>query len=259
MSETYSNAIVPIQDIQAEILLDKGYGANDRDDEAILQWLLAGYRTMCIKNPVFSIVSVWIEMDANLQISYPMDMVDYEMLSIPINGRLWTLTRDNKIISTRSLESCGVVSADSNNGEGVSTVEDSTLNDADYYNGFLQTATSYGLDGGQNFNYFKPDDTLRKFTFDNTSRTKVCLTYRTTGIVKNATTFVPVVAINALKAYVDFMLEKRKPDYTYNKLVSEETRFYSLCDEMISLTRGKVRLEELADALYKTYRQTPKR
>ena len=134
---------------------------------------------------------VKVQPNAINRIPFPSDMIDFIGLGVPLAGRVWVLTEDNKIITTYSENEEGLY-LDAESGEGVE----------------LQRAQFEGLKatGGVNTKgYFVIDwENQVIIVNDDGTRSEYLLHYQRSGIDLTNGTFVPVRAITALVSYINW-------------------------------------------------------
>jgi len=173
-------------------------------------------------------------MDSNYLLAMPSDLIRLNGACIPVNGELWPLTVERKIVPTTSLTD-GAITLDSDDGEGVDLVKE---------------GTGFASRGGVNLHgYVFPDYAKRRFVFRNVNRSEVLLDYKTSGIELTEVTYVPTHAKPAINAYVRLYLEM-------NKLKPNFEIAYGFRDEyerQKDICRGvKFNMYEFLDAMYRT-------
>lgn|SRR5512133_352973 len=186
---------------------------------------------------------VWLKCvpDSLNRIDFPSDMLQFVSLSVPINGLLYTLTREDLIVPTVT-GTAPNETLDATDGEGV-----------DVNKGYYQ---AYWARGGVNQEgYFTVDYNNRKIILSNVDRTEVVLCYVSNG-VSSTNSYVPVTAVPAIEAYImwkdKFYQRDTLPniDYYFKQYEYE-------CDRLDVLTEPT--LDEIADAIRSTYTRLPKR
>lgn len=177
-------------------------------------------------------------MDSNNIIYMPDDLILVNRVCVPLDGLLWPLTKNDKIVPTTSFVGPAVV-LDSEDGEGV---EISSL------------GTAYSTKGGRNTEgYFRTDYRKRRIIFRNVSRSEVLLDYTTSGVDLTETTYIPIYAKIALEAYVRLHLEYNNTNPNPNNLAI----YRDLYERQTSICRGiKFSITDFLDTIYKTYSPT---
>lgn len=182
---------------------------------------------------------VKLEMDDNGIVDLPMDCLRYKATAIPLDGKLWTYTKDEGIITTTTL-SGGAETLDSDYGEGV------TINPA--------YSENYAAKGGINdYGYFKVDHERNRIVFRNYDRSEIFVEYVSSGVSKTSETYVPRTSKEAIEAYIDWALIARRRDVS--RVEKEEAwRVYIREVGMIKIFQLPT-LEEIADAWNKQLSQ----
>lgn len=127
-------------------------------------------------------------------IPYPHDYVDYINIGIPINGQLWDLTQDKKMLLDRATK-CGT---DSRVMNEYFAVDQPVRFWSPIWQGNKFVPTYYGIGGGYNTAYYKLDDEARQIQFDGRiPHGEVVLVYKSTGVSVN--TVIPFEMIKPLK------------------------------------------------------------
>jgi len=139
---------------------------------------------------------VKLTMNSNYMVDLPMDCIKFKAIGIPLNGKLWTYTKDEGIITTTTL-SAGAETLDADYGEGEDINPEYNLN--------------YATKGGINdYGYYKVDHEKSRIVFRNVDRSEIFVEYISSGVSKTATTYIPIIAKEAIEAYIDWALIARK-------------------------------------------------
>lgn len=137
----------------------------------------------------------WLPVSTIETVTLPDDFVRFEAIGVPIHGRLWTFTKDDKIITPTGLIG-GSEALNSDRGEGV---EKEVNFDPGYTTG-----------GGYNTNYYKIDLDNNRIILQGTDRTEVLLYYLSSGVSIDTATYVPLQAVKALKKIIQHTISSNK-------------------------------------------------
>lgn len=177
-------------------------------------------------------------MDSNYIVYMPDDLILANRVLLSIDGEMWPLTKEPKIVPTTTL-SGGAETLDPDAGEGVD---------------ITNLGIYYSRRGGRNIEgYWRPDYKKRRIVFRNVSRTDILLDYTTSGISLTEETYIPVYAKIALEAYIRLYLEYNKPSPNPNNIVLYD----KLYKQQKAICRGiKFSMTDFLDTIYKTYSPT---
>ncbi len=178
-----------------------------------------------------------LDTDTNT-IDFPNDYVGFVSLSVPDNGRMWTLTRDDRIVPTTSTDGNGDEYLDEDAGETVDLGEEAN------YSG-------YGARGGINDWYYSIDHKNRRIIINGLEADFFILTYISSGINASSATYIPLYVQEPLEDYVRWQDAKYKDaqDQDYKKKLFEESQ-----RRMIKLNAPT--FSEIKDALYRSANQS---
>lgn len=186
------------------------------------------------------VVKVIVNTDTNT-IDWPDDYLGMVYLAIPVNGQLWTLTRDNNIVPTTTLVN-GQETLTSEQGEGVQSQRGQSY--------------GYGTTGGRNVLYYTEDQNNRRFFINGANPLNVILAYQSSGVM-DEDTLIPLKYRNAINFYVRWMLylrddsgDLKKADYFLDLYEQEINKLTAYEDPT---------MPEIYDALYSTYTGTYQR
>jgi len=176
-------------------------------------------------------------------VDFPEDMEDYVAVGIPINGELWTLTRRDTIITTTTTVD-EAETLDSTDGEGVA-IDDS------------QPLTFAGRGGMNVHGYYYADWENRRFVINSNSRTEILIYYISNGVdTTDDGVYVPKKYVPALISYIVWQdacfVEGKEMRAQYLEQQWEKRKHELKEAEMPSI-------DEIADELYYTIYQTPRR
>jgi len=186
--------------------------------------------------------TVKLDMNDCNYINLPDDYLSFVAIGIPYRGRLFTFTRDHKLVRTISIEN-GAEALVLSEGEGV-TIDNGVLD-------------GYAAKGGKNQYYFDIDDKNRRIIINGIPRSEVQLQYVSSGLHLNSTTYIPVNAKNALSAYIlyKYSLYDKSLNNNYRELLRQD--YIAELTKLDSLLWPTI--DELRDLVYSTYYQTPRR
>jgi hypothetical protein len=142
-----------------------------------------------------------VEPDNVNRINFPSDMEEFIALGVPVQGKIWWLTRKNDMIPTKTVVGLDE-SLDSDDDEGE----------------LLQNAQSntFSSVGGINLQgYYTIDNKNREIIINNTQRTELLLAYTSSGVELSSTTYFPTKYVEALKSWISWK------DIEFDKSVNE--------------------------------------
>lgn len=167
-----------------------------------------------------------LALDSNYIATLPSDFLTMHKIGIPLDGKLWTFTKDEGIITSTSTES-GAEVLDSDYGEGVD------INPV-YY-------STFGAKGGVNkAGYYKFDYSTEygagRIIFRNTSRTDVLLEYSSSGVSLGSDTVVPVICKGVIKAYMAYEEAVFRQDIPISRIQLFEDKLYRETQKLRMIT-----------------------
>lgn len=208
----------------------------------IKQLLIKGYRELNLTTIPEGIKIEKFTMDSNYIIYLDDDVIKVEAVYVPLNGKLWSLTKTDQIIPTTSF-SGGSEFRDQTDGEGVTV---------DLQEGLLLSATG----GNNTMGYWYDDKINRRILFTNTSRSEVLVKYSTGGISLTETTYIPTYAVDALQHYVLWKLSLFSSGQNA-QIRDEHKREF---DRQKSICRGiQFNFDEFLDVVYSTFNKSFRR
>lgn len=151
----------------------------------------------------------------------PVDFIDYIRIGTPIQGLIYTLTRNENLEMPIGME-CGVVTG-AENVTQLPTVEPL------YWN---WTTVDYASTGGHNFAYYRYDKENRRIVFkgDVVGRS-IIIEYITTGINMSGNTYVPREYMQLMKLYLNWQLKlyagDRDTEYAAREFAIEKDKVKS--------------------------------
>jgi hypothetical protein len=185
-------------------------------------------------------------------IPFPFDYMDFINIGIPMNGQLWNLTEDNKMLLDRSTD-CGEDSRVMSQGSSFEN-RISILTPSWSLNRF--TPTYYGVSGGRNTGYYKVDEQARQIQFDGKiPRGEVVLVYKSTGIGPN--TVIGAEMIKPLKNIAHYNRVK----FNKNESMNQKMLLKKDMEEAVMELRAfaqRFTMKQYMDVLWGAKRQTAK-
>lgn len=179
-----------------------------------------------------------LSVDSTLNtVDFPDDMVDWIAIGVPVDGKLWTLTRKHGVIKTTTTEDA-TETYDTSIGEG-----QDLINDVD---------SGYNARGGVNDEgYFDIDYPNKRFVLKNTTATTVWLAYVTSGInLEETDQYLPIKYEETIRAYIIWQANVYRSDVALN-FKRELERQYE--QQLKDLRHSEIHLGELMDTLYALY------
>lgn len=234
------NAFIPITQVVDSYLNERGEYEKE-NYMRYLQIVLEGYSNHQIYNPVF-IKTVELEINSANIAQLPSDYIDYVRVGVVRSGRIYTLTRNDKLY-LHSNELCGVQTL-ADGADSVATINESVV--------------WYGAGGGYNFGQYRFDKGRSRIYFggDLASYT-VIMEYVSDGISTDDITYVPRPILPLLKAYLDYIISLREKDALGRTQMLMQIYFNEV-DKFNQLTSGFT-VDEFLDAVRSGYSQGAKR
>jgi hypothetical protein len=187
--------------------------------------------------------TVKITVDSLGRIQLPSDYLMFVAVGLPLNGMLYTFTRNNLIVQS-SDKTYAYEAYDTAYGENQSIPIASTY--------------TYSSSGGTNDTYFIINERLRYIQLIDFVGTEATLVYVSNGIAENADGVeIPLVAEEALIAYVLWMIVQYDPAVPI-QISRERERLYG--DACLDINRVySPTVDEILDNYYSTLTATIKR
>lgn len=233
-----TKTIITIQKCVYDVLNDLG-SSDENQYTRFLQFALRGVTHLNLHH-INSFKRATIAVSSINTVQLPDDYVDYLRIGICINGKIWTLTRNDKICLPDTMD-CGE--------------DDAAVESADEYLPYFH----YGASGGVNYVGYRVDKERHRIVFDGTvPSNSIILEYISTGISQEGTTYIPIEAREAVIAWIHW---KRTEHDTTLPEVAKARYFANYCREVRTLEQFQksFTLDDLMDVIYSSYRQTPKR
>jgi hypothetical protein len=185
-----------LKQIVKDIHLEGGYGMEDW--KYLGQFALNAIRDIHMFHTKKTKVAKVIVDPSTNTIDWPDDYIGLCFLGVPRNGQLWTLTRDNNLITTTTLVN-GQETLTKSQGEGVIPPEGQIV--------------GYGTKGGKNDFYYTEDEANRRFFLIGSNPVNVLLGYISSGVT-DKDTIIPIRFKEAIINYSRWKIKLREPiDY----------------------------------------------
>lgn len=241
---SHTPALITIEEVAASYANSKGeYGKHNV--YRYLQILLEGYSELNIFDTIAKIN--WFAGRVNDQgvIDWPVDMIDYVRIGTPIDGTIYTLTRNDSINMPIGME-CGEVT-------GLDNPSQYPAYTPAYWN---WTTTDYSTTGGKNFAYYRADKANRRFVFmgDCTSR-DIVIEYVSTGVNLSGKTWIPREYLQLLKLYLNWQLKF----YSDDRNVEYAAREFAIEQSKMKKFQWAFRPDEFLDMVRSTFTRAMKR
>lgn len=185
-----------LKQIVKDIHFEGGYGMEDW--KYLGQFALNAIRDIhMFHTKKTKVVKVVVDPSTNT-IDWPDDYIGLCFLGVPRNGQLWTLTRNNNLITTTTLVN-GQEALTPSQGEGVIPPEGQIV--------------GYGTKGGKNDFYYTEDEANRRFFIIGANPANVLLGYMSSGVT-DKDTVIPIRFKEAIINFSRWKLKLREPiDY----------------------------------------------
>lgn len=228
-----TSALITLDQIVDEILLLSGLPQSKFPQ--IKQLAIKGYREMNLTTIPEGVRIEKFTMDDNYIIYLNDDIIQVNNVYVPIDGKLWSLTKSTQMVPTVSFSVTEF--RDSDDGEGVNFVNK---------DGVLYAAT-----GGNNTEgYWYYDYANRRILFTNTNRSEVLVDYTTSGVSLDSPTFIPSYAVDAVEHYILWkisLFSGARDAVTRDEHKREYERQKSICRGM------QFNFDEFKDTVYGTF------
>lgn len=225
-----------------------------------LQLAIDAFRTLNMKH-IQSVKIVYLPVDADMKyVTLPTDYLDYVKVAIPQNGQVWTLTKNDSLLLPRDME-CGEPVLNTSRGEGVTL--DSTSWGGYYFTDHFHNGRwvndLYAIGGGFNTAYFRVDEERGVIQLNGTiPNSEIILEYISSGIDLCGDTFVPVKALDTIKAYIHWKRLEYDPRVALSDKDRKERLYYAEARKL-DANESVPTLSEYLDTMYATTKQTPHR
>lgn len=248
---------LPIQTVVRSYMNRKGEKALT-NFQRYLQIAIEGYSSIGIfEGNVVEVAYLTVNQETNT-VQLPVDFITYFKIGVNINGRLWTLTKNDDMVPLRPETICAAP---------IETVATST--DIDYsllggyyfaphyrYGGYVDTL--YGLSGGFNTAYYKVDYKNMVIQFQGyVPNGEIILEYQSSN-VSSGSMLIPRQATPAVRSYLDWACILHDPRVPMNEKLNFE-RLHNIDLYELKLLNCSFSLDEFLDNQYASYSQSIKR
>jgi hypothetical protein len=229
-----------IDEIVSEVQNDIGDAADMGQHFRFAQWVIRGYGQLRqFALPVGKEALLPISAQTST-ITIPDDFVEFGDIGINVEGQWWSFTLKPELVSTTT-QNCGEETLESTHGEGEVLLENNPL--------------LYGITGGVNPYYYKPDLKNHRIIVYANGLTECVLKYISTGISVGTETIIPIIAKEALIAWLHFQRVLNDRKSTPYDIEKRQAIWGSRLKEL----RIPRNLTAWYDILFSTIRNTPKR
>lgn len=204
-----------------------------------------------------SVNVMYADIDSLGCVDMPCDYEYYTMVALLINGRYYTLTRNDNIPLNRRTDTCGDEVDDA-----LITMPQLTLDNsygyaiAGHYRAGNYVGELYGLGGGFNSaGYLTQDWKLRRFQFSEVPMTSVVIEYVSNGA--NEGSLIDDLAVNVIR----FGVHDQMTLFSSNNQ-ADKSRFEGRFQEAVldySVSKTLPNVEDYLDSRYRTFKSSPKR
>lgn len=245
--------LITLKDIVDDVLVEAG----TYDESEYLRYLKVAIRGFTRLNilHIADIKVAYLPISDINTVSLPSDYVSYSKIGININGDIWTLGLNDKMAFART-ESCGLRINELANVTDTNTYFDSRIFFSNHYRDGTYVTNLFGLGGGLNTAYYRIDKEYGVIQLQGSvPQSEIVLEYVSNGISENGSTIVPIQAREAMIAWVQW---KTTPRDQNNKRLAAKNEYLEEVEELRSFESIPT-LDELMDAIYAGYKQSPKR
>lgn len=225
-----------------------------------LKWAIDCYNDLTLyRFP--SIKTVELKVKDNFTVDLPDDYVDYVAIGVMLSGKLWTLTRNDRLYP-KPIQDCNVpleTATKDLNSQFAGITPYGYIFGGSFRNGqYVGEQFAYG--GGWNHQgYYHVDIANRRIEFSNVIRgKKILLEYIANGVSCDGTAEVPFASVPVFTSYIHWM--KAEHDNKVPESFKERKRqlYYIEYNKYAHLTL-MFTMDEFLDYKYRTVKMTPKR
>jgi len=204
-----STAYVNLSYVVNDLINELGAAQHKKFRNKYLQIAVGGLRELNLYH-FNKFKQEWIDVSDSLgTVAWPTDLVKWLAIGINSNGRLWTFTRDNKIIIPEgTIEGQDTLST--TRGENTTIEKDISAN--------------LGTRGGVNTNYFTVDEANRRFVINGDDVSEVLVQYISSGVNMSAESVIPIQGVRAIKDFVVWRVTRKQSDYQTYAISAKDLR-----------------------------------
>jgi hypothetical protein len=235
------SGVITVNKFVAKMLFKSG--KNDDEHLRYLQIALDGLKQLFLQKVGYiTNTKATIDTDTNT-VDLPDDFMGLISLSIPDSGRMWTLTRDDSLIPTTSLDINSDEYLDTDDGEGVDLSEE-------------YVPIGYGARGGYNDWYYTLDLKKRRIIVSGRSVSHVIIRYVSSGINATEATEIPLSLEPVLEAWLFYKISEYNDEH--RGIVGDKYQAYNR-ELRKFMKQGAPALYEIKDAIMSTASQSIRR
>lgn len=208
---------------------------------------------------LYNVNVVYLKINDDLTVDLPSDYVDYVKIGVLDGGKIWALTRDDDMALPRKDE-CGLNEKINYKGNIASDYGEYYDLFVDHFRNGEYIAGAYYNRGGINFGYYRIDIERRQIKLSGSvsKDNEIVLEYKSSGVKINDTTYIPLKALWALKAYTHWQIVEYDPRVPMNEKERKKQQFFETANELTAI-EGSITYDEYTDFVYGISRQTTKR
>lgn len=234
-----TSAVIKIEQAVKSYCNELGDFNHDQYDR-YLQIVIEGYTELNIQH-IFTYQPVYLTVnEANLA-KMPSDMIDYYLIGLVEEGKIWELTRNEQIAIPKS-EVCGIEVSNSDLLSAIDTPD---------------TAV-YNSKGTWNIGKYKIDKKRRLIIFEGSMAGQtIYMEYISSGVSLTGNTFVPVEILPMLKAYLNWVITERDKKISLGEK-ERSLRLFRRAEIRWAERMNNFTLQEAIDAIRSGYSFGPK-
>jgi len=223
-----------------------------RNYKYIAQIVIEGFTDLNLFHTT-NIEVVYLYMDEAKTVNVPADFIDYIKVGVPYNGKLVVLTKDPNILLPREFQ----------DGKDVGNIDATSVNSLSYFVSHFKDGKFigglYGLRGGINQAYYRFDKERRMFVFTgDIPNSEIVLEYISSGVSLSSATVIPRQAVKPLMSWTFWQMVEFDRKTPGNEKERRKRLYYEDVEELRSF-EFTFTIDEYKDAMYKTFKQSPKR
>jgi len=229
-----------------------------RNMDRMIQWAIRCYTDVNLFHSN-NVEVVYLTMDADgiVDISALTDFIDYVKVGIPVNGKIWILNKNRKILFNRDELSDAQADLIFKQQTADIDISGGYYFAGHYINGTYQTGI-FGVGGGFSRSYFNIDLERMEIQFDTAvPNSEIVLEYYSTGINATGGTLIPRECVEYVVAYIHWQLAEHNLEL--NRF-DKERKYgqYIERENMMRSFRYRFKKEEFLKELYSSQKQTIK-